>query len=63
MGGTAAAKMQINLMNYAIAENGGFQFTSFNSNLACNYAPLQPPAAYQCDIVDTTSLRIWTNAR
>jgi hypothetical protein len=63
MGGTAASKMSVNSMNYATAEGGQFFLTTFNPNLACNYAPNQPPAAYQCDITAATSLKIWTNNR
>ncbi len=52
LGGTAALKLPITLMNYANAENGGFQFTNLNAAQACNYNS-DPPAAYQCDVTGT----------
>lgn len=60
MGGSAASHMHVTLMNYATTENGGFFWTNFNAANACNYAAGQAPAAYQCDIVDTRSVDIWT---
>ena len=62
IGGTAASKMQVNQTNYATAEGGSFYLTSWNPSVGCNLGG-SLPAAYQCDIYSSSSLRIWTNDR
>jgi hypothetical protein len=58
IGGTAANKFRISSTNYANAENGGFFWTGFNSAAACN---INSGAPYFCDIVNATTIDIWTN--
>lgn len=58
IGGTVANKFRISLTNYANAENGGFFWTAFNAAANCN---ISVGAPYLCDIVNGTTIDIWTN--
>lgn len=58
IGGTAANKFRISSTNYANAENGGFFWTAFDAVPDCNISVGGP---YLCDIVNGTTIDIWTN--
>lgn len=58
IGGTAANKFRISSTNYANAENGGFFWTAFDAAPDCN---ISVGAPYLCDIVNGTTIDIWTN--
>lgn len=58
IGGTAANKFRISSTNYANAENGAFAWTTFNAAAACN---ISVGAPYLCDIVNATTIDVWTN--
>lgn len=62
VGGTAASPLPVTLMNYTTTENGDFVWTNLTPGPQCNYDNA-PPAAYQCAIASSTSIRIWTESR
>ena len=63
LGGTQAVHLTVQTTNYANAENGGFFLTNFNAAQACNWQNGVAPAAYQCDIIDTDAITMWTKDR
>jgi hypothetical protein len=59
IGGSAGNHLRVSSTNTAACENCGFVFTGFNAAGACNYGVVNGP--FFCDIVNGTTLDIWTN--
>lgn len=59
IGGPATDVADFGSTNYATTVGGGYTYTSFNPNLACNYGPAQA-AYYKCDVIKSTEFLFWT---
>lgn len=59
IGGSAGDHLRISSTNTSSCEGCGFVFTGFNAAAACNYGIVSGP--FFCDIVNGTTLDIWTN--
>lgn len=59
IGGSVGDHLRISSTNTASVENGGFTFTGFNAAAACTYGVVSGP--YFCDLINGTTLDIWTN--